>query len=100
MLNELPGKEIKTMMDVANVQDSRMAGVLLEPFESPVAFAQARQLNDGFGMEPIPLTRTARNDVNPPATTGMAPRTMPPMTTPPGTTTAPSTMPSTTGQAR
>ena len=45
-------------------------------------------------------TRTARNDVNPPATTGMAPRTMPPMTTPPGTTTAPSTMPSTTGQAR
>jgi hypothetical protein len=47
-----------------------------------------------------PSTQTARNDANPPATTGMAPRTMqPPMTTPPGTTT-PSTMPSTTGQAR
>jgi hypothetical protein len=46
-------------------------------------------------------TQTARNDVNPPATTGMAPRAMqPPMTTPPGTTTPPSTVPSTTGQAR
>ena len=44
--------------------------------------------------------KTASNEGNPPATTGMAPRTMPPMTTPPGTTTAPSTMPSTTGQAR
>jgi formate hydrogenlyase transcriptional activator len=62
MLNELRGKEIKTMMDVANVQDSRMTGVLLEPFKSPVAFAQTRQLNDGFAMEPIPLTRTVRND--------------------------------------
>ena len=50
------------MMDVANIQDSRMAGVLLEPFESPVAFAHTCQLNDGFAMEPIPLTRTARND--------------------------------------
>ena len=40
MLNELPGKEIKTMMDVANVQDSPVAGVLREGLESPVAFAQ------------------------------------------------------------
>ncbi len=37
-------------------------------------------------------TRTARNDVNPPATTGMAPKTAPPaITVPPQT-------PSTTGQ--
>ena len=52
------------MMDVANVQDSRRAGVLLEPFKSPAAFAQTCQLNDGFGMEPIPLTGTARNDLH------------------------------------
>ena len=50
------------MMDGANVQDSRMAGVLLEPFESPVAFAQTRQQNDEFAMETITPTRTARND--------------------------------------
>jgi len=46
-----------------------------------------------------PSTQTARNDVNAPATTGMAPRTaQPPMTSPPMTT--PSTAPSTTGQGR
>jgi formate hydrogenlyase transcriptional activator len=62
VLNGLRGKENKTMMNVANIQDSPEAGVLLEPFENPVAFAQTSQLNDGFAMEPIPLTRTARND--------------------------------------
>src|SRR5690349_16013695 len=45
------------MMDVANVQDSRIAGVLLEPFESPVAFAQTCQLNDEFVLQSIPLSR-------------------------------------------
>jgi formate hydrogenlyase transcriptional activator len=57
VLNGLRGKEIKTMMDVANVQDSRIAGVLLEPFESPVAFAQTCQLNDEFVLQSIPLSR-------------------------------------------
>jgi hypothetical protein len=38
-------------------------------------------------------TRTARNDVNPPATTGMAPRTAPPAITVP-----PAETPATTGQ--
>jgi formate hydrogenlyase transcriptional activator len=57
VLNGLRGKEIKTMMDVANVQDSRIAGALLEPFESPVAFAQTCQLNDGFVLQSIPLSR-------------------------------------------
>ena len=50
------------MMDVANVQDSGMPGVLVEPFESSIGLAQTCQLNDGFAMEAIPLTRTARND--------------------------------------
>jgi formate hydrogenlyase transcriptional activator len=64
VLNELRGKEIKTMMDVANVEDSRRAGVLLEPFKSPASFAQTCQLNDGFAMEPTPLSGTARNDLH------------------------------------
>ena len=45
------------MTDVSNAQDSRMAGVFLEPFESPVAFAQTCQLNDGFVLQSIPLSR-------------------------------------------
>ena len=46
--------------------------------------------------------RTATNDVSPPATTGMAPRTAPPLATvpPASTTPPPAKMPSTTGQAR
>ena len=50
------------MMDVASVQDSRMPGVLVEPFESSVGLAQTCESNDGFAMGAIPLTRTARND--------------------------------------
>jgi formate hydrogenlyase transcriptional activator len=50
------------MMDVANVQDSPVAGVLREGLESPVAFAQTCQLNDRSTLEPIPLMRMARND--------------------------------------
>ena len=43
--------------------------------------------------------RTASNEPNPPATTGMAPR--PPLATiPPGTSTPPAQAPSTSGQAR
>ena len=45
--------------------------------------------------------RTASNEPNPPATTGMAPRTAPPLATiPPATTTPPAQTPSTSGQAR
>jgi formate hydrogenlyase transcriptional activator len=50
------------MMDVADVQDSRMAGVPMQAFESPVALAHSRQLKDGFGVESIPRIRTAHND--------------------------------------
>jgi hypothetical protein len=45
--------------------------------------------------------RTASNEPAPPATTGMAPRTTPPLATiPPATTTRPAQSPSTSGQAR
>jgi len=40
VLNGIRGKEVKMMMDVANVQRSRKAAVLLGSFESPVASAQ------------------------------------------------------------
>jgi hypothetical protein len=47
------------------------------------------------------VNRTASNDMSPPATTGMAPRTAPPLATvPPASTMPPAQMPSTTGQAR
>ena len=49
------------MMDVADVQDSRMPGVTLEACESPVAFAYTSQLNDGFALKLIPLLRMSRN---------------------------------------
>ncbi|MBV8552796.1 MAG: sigma 54-interacting transcriptional regulator [Acidobacteriaceae bacterium] len=52
------------MMEVAGIQDSRPAGALLEPFESPVAFAQTYVPNDGFQLEPIPLMRETRNEVH------------------------------------
>jgi hypothetical protein len=45
--------------------------------------------------------RTASNDAGPPATTGMAPRTVPPPATiPPPTTVPPAQTPATSGQAR
>jgi hypothetical protein len=45
--------------------------------------------------------RTASNEASPPATTGMAPRTAPPLATvPPASTTPPAQLPSTSGQAR
>jgi formate hydrogenlyase transcriptional activator len=50
------------MMDVANEQDSPVAGVLREGLESPVAFAQTCHVNDRSTLEPIPLMRMARND--------------------------------------
>jgi formate hydrogenlyase transcriptional activator len=54
--NEFRGEEIKMMTDVATLQDSRMAGTLLKPFESPVAFAPPCQLINGFARPAIPLT--------------------------------------------
>jgi hypothetical protein len=46
-------------------------------------------------------TETASNQANPPATTGMAPRTAPPLATvPPASTIPPAQPPSTTGQGR
>ena len=49
------------MTDVADLRDSRMAGVPMQAFESPVAFTHSCQLNDGFGVESIPRMRTAHS---------------------------------------
>ena len=40
------------MIEVADVQDS----------QNPIAFPEMRKLNDGFGLQSIPLTRQMRRE--------------------------------------
>jgi formate hydrogenlyase transcriptional activator len=52
------------MMEVGARKDSRLAGASLGSFESPVALTETFVPNDGFQLEPIPLTRETSNELH------------------------------------